>query len=216
MSKEYFSHDYNSRNKKKISALIHDFKMKGYGLFWVIAEMLHEDSANWMELDDFSYKSIAKESGCSTDYVKDFIDKCVSQYQVFIKDGTRFTTARVLVNMDKRNEIKEARSRAGKASAAAKQNATHVEQITTCVEHNPTKKIKLNEIKEVVVEGGDLWFEIFRRAAGAHINNDELILEIGKFQNKYPNMHPNAAGALVNTWISNIGRTQKNQGGIIV
>lgn len=59
--------------------------------------------------------------------------------------------------------------------------------------------------KENTVVVKDIWFEMFRRAAGAHISDDELVLEIGKFKNKYGNKHPNQAGALVNTWVSKIG-----------
>jgi hypothetical protein len=70
ITKEYFSHDYNTRNKKKLAAIIHDYKMTGYGLFWVIAEMLHEDGENWMDLDQLTFISIAKESGCEVEFVK--------------------------------------------------------------------------------------------------------------------------------------------------
>jgi uncharacterized protein YdaU (DUF1376 family) len=59
--------------------------------------------------------------------------------------------------------------------------------------------------KENTVVVKDIWFEMFRRAAGPQINDDELILEIGKFKNKYGNKHPNQAGALINTWVSKIG-----------
>lgn len=53
------------------------------------------------------------------------------------------------------------------------------------------------------------WFEMFRRAAGPHITDNELVLEIGRFKNKYGNKtHPNQAGALVNTWVANIGRIE--------
>jgi len=52
------------------------------------------------------------------------------------------------------------------------------------------------------------WFAMFRRAAGPHINDETLSLEIGKFLNKYPNVHPNKAGALVNTWVGNIGKEE--------
>lgn len=49
-------------------------------------------------------------------------------------------------------------------------------------------------------------FQMFRRGSGPHITDEELIEEMGKFENKYPNLHPNKAGPLVNAWISNIGR----------
>lgn len=60
--------------------------------------------------------------------------------------------------------------------------------------------------EEVVVM--DAWFQMFRRAAGAHIDNDTLFLEIGKFKNRYPNQNLNQAGALINAWIGNIGRME--------
>lgn len=60
--------------------------------------------------------------------------------------------------------------------------------------------------KEKNVGDGEPFFEFFRRAAGSHISDTELIQEIGKFKNKYPNIHPNKAGALINTWVSRIGQ----------
>lgn len=50
-----------------------------------------------------------------------------------------------------------------------------------------------------------LWFEMFRRVAGPHIDNETLRVEIAKFRNKYPNNHPNRSGGLVNTWVGRIG-----------
>ena len=50
---------------------------------------------------------------------------------------------------------------------------------------------------------------MFRRAAGSHISDTELIQEVGKFRNKYGNVHPNRSGALVNAWVSNIGRIEE-------
>lgn len=52
----------------------------------------------------------------------------------------------------------------------------------------------------------DIWFEMFRRAAGPQINDDDLILEVGKFRNKYPNQVPNQAGSLINRWVATIGK----------
>lgn len=219
MSKEYFSHDYNTRNKKKLAALIHYEKMKGYGLFWVIVEMLHEDSCKWMDLDEVTYIAIKNESGCDIKYIKTFVEKCISTYKVFIKEGSRFTTDRVLRNIEKRDEIKQKRSFAGKLSAEKrKQKSTHAEHMLNTSEHvsNKTQQRKVKESKvntttKVVVVQADPFFEMFRRAAGAHISDDELMAEVGKFKNKYPNVHINQAGALVNTWVSNIGREKPQE-----
>ena len=76
-TKEYFSHDYYTRNKTKMAYLISKEKMTGYGLFWVIIEMLHETSGSWLELSEATYASIAKESGCRVDFVRGFITRCL-------------------------------------------------------------------------------------------------------------------------------------------
>lgn len=52
----------------------------------------------------------------------------------------------------------------------------------------------------------DKFFEFFRRAAGSHLSDSELRQEVGRFRNKYPNVKPNNAGALINTWVNNIGK----------
>lgn len=119
-TKEYFSHDYGTRHKKKMAALKHEYKMKGYGLFWVIVEMLHEDSTRWMDLDEITYIAICTQSGESVVYIKKFVDDCINRYQVFIQEENRFTTERVLRNIDKRLELSEVRSEAGKRGAMAK------------------------------------------------------------------------------------------------
>jgi hypothetical protein len=62
----------------------------------------------------------------------------------------------------------------------------------------------------------DPFFQAFRRCAGDHINNDSLFLEIGKFKNRYPNHSLNQCGALINTWVSNIGRKPEKQKGVVV
>jgi len=64
------------------------------------------------------------------------------------------------------------------------------------------------EEKKNRIEGNadNIFFQMMRRAAGSHIPDCELKQEVGKFRNKYPNIHPNRAGPLVNTWVTNIGR----------
>lgn len=52
----------------------------------------------------------------------------------------------------------------------------------------------------------DLFFEKFRSVTDRHITDKELELEVAKFKNKYPNIHSNQAGALINAWVANIGK----------
>lgn len=68
--------------------------------------------------------------------------------------------------------------------------------------HSASATAKENTVAEKV---GAEWFAMFRRAAGVHITDDILEIEIGKFQNKYPNAHANQSGGLINSWVSRIG-----------
>lgn len=93
----------------------------------------------------------------------------------------------------------------GNAESGSPDEPQSDEEVNHEVNHEVNTVLKkYKEDKEVVVN--EPFFEFFRRAAGSHISDTELIQEIGKFKNKYPNIHPNKAGALINTWVSRIGQ----------
>ena len=70
--------------------------------------------------------------------------------------------------------------------------------------------LKRNETENEVEESNnDIFFHFFRRVSGKHITDDQLNLEIAKFKNRYPNVDINQAGALINTWVANIGKIEK-------
>lgn len=71
-----------------------------------------------------------------------------------------------------------------------------------------TDTVTVTDNVTVEIQTNNTFFEMFRRAAGYSIQDSELRQEVGKFRNKYPNVHPNQAGALINTWVSNIGKEQ--------
>lgn len=68
-----------------------------------------------------------------------------------------------------------------------------------------TKNVK-NE-KKVVDD--DQLFQMFRRSTGPQITDEMIIQEMGKFRNKYPNLHVNQCGPVVNAWVGNIGKEEK-------
>lgn len=155
MAKEYFSHDYGTRNKLKMAALLQTSGTRGYGLFWVIVEMMYEDSKKWLELEEYTYLAIKKESGEDLDFIRQFIRDCIDTYKVFIEEDGKISTERVLRNIEKRNEISEKRKEAGKESAkrrasltiTSEQNSTSDEHLLNKNEQNPTKETKVNKRK---------------------------------------------------------------------
>lgn len=155
----YFPHDFNSRNDRKIAALVRDFKSSGYGIFWCAAEMMHEENDE-LEYDDITISAISKDLNEDFELVKKVIDACIFTYKLFKTHENTLTSNRVKKNLNKRSEIKEVRSKAGKASAQSRQlsiqnsthveqSATHDEQMSTHVQQNSTKKRKESKRKEI-------------------------------------------------------------------
>lgn len=92
MAKEYFSHDYGTRNKRKMAVLLHEEGCRGYGLFWVIVEMLHENPGFWLKINLDTIFKISDASRCDdTEYIVKFITNCCKKYEVFVLRRGWFT-----------------------------------------------------------------------------------------------------------------------------
>lgn len=159
----YFPHDYNSRNDENIQLLMMDCGASGYGIFWAISEILHEEEDHRIELSERFYKFLSKQMSTPVKQVMNIIETCV-KYDLFINEENSIYSLRVEKNIGLRKDISENRSRAGKISAEKraliKQNLTSdeqmltgVEQVSTGVQQNPTNKRKEKEIKEKEIKG---------------------------------------------------------------
>ena len=138
----YFSHDYSTTNDPKIQALLGKFGATGYGIYWRIVEMLHEDQEHKLYLKPFVYEAISSTLKEETKLVKQIISYSIEMCELFILKDNYIYSERVLNNIAKRDKIKEVRSLAGKRSAELRsQKATNVEQ-------KPTNKSKENKSKK--------------------------------------------------------------------
>lgn len=147
----YFQHDFEAISDPKIQFIISRFQATGYGLWWRIVEMLHQDENNRLPLKDYLFIAIGGQMTTNEKFVKEFIDSCINDVQLLQSDGEYFWSERVIKNVGRMNEVKEKRSQAGKKSAEKRidnqQVITSVEQVLTSVEQNPTKENKRKEKK---------------------------------------------------------------------
>lgn len=156
MKKEafYFSHDYSTTNDPKIQALLGKFGSKGYGIYWRVVEILHEEQDHKLHLKPYMFEAIASTFKEDVKLINNIINYSVEVCELFIKEDNYLYSQRVLENIAKRDKIKEARSFAGKKSAQlrSKNNPTNVKQNPTTVEQNPTKESKGKEkkVKEII------------------------------------------------------------------
>ena len=143
----YFSHDYNPTSDPKIQALIGEYGAVGYGIFWRIVEMLHEDELHKLPCKQYIYLALAKQLLTSVEQVSSIVDYCINVCELFQSDNTFFWSERVIRNISKRTEISNKRSKAGKISAESRKKTTSVEHVSTSVEQNSTNGNKGKEIK---------------------------------------------------------------------
>jgi len=143
----YFSHDYNPTSDPKIQALIGEHGAVGYGLYWRIVEMLHEEETHKLPCKKYIYLALAKQMSTSVEQVEIIVKCCIELCELFVSDNELFWSERVLRNIEKRTEISNKRSEAGKKSAELRKISTSVEQVSTSVQQNPTKESKGKENK---------------------------------------------------------------------
>lgn len=113
----YFQHDFEAISDPKIQYIIAKFGGVGYGLWWRIVEMLHQDENNRLPIKDYILFAIGNQLNCEQNIVHSFIDCCIHEVDLLDSDGEYFWSQRVLKNVGKMQELKEKRSQAGKKSA---------------------------------------------------------------------------------------------------
>jgi hypothetical protein len=140
--KEYFSHDYNSRNDPKLVKLQMKIGISGLGVYWCIIEMLYEEGGYLLRNE---YERITFE--LRTDY--ELIKSVIDDFDLFKNDGVKFWSESALNRLNERaNKSEKARQSINKRWEKYERN-TNV--IPTLNEGN-TIKVKESKVKESKVK----------------------------------------------------------------
>lgn len=113
----YFSHDANARNDPKIMALIHTYGMEGYGRWWVLVEMLREQTDYKLKRCEWVTNALAMAMLWQPDSTAEFIDACVDRFELLETDGDHFWSNSLLRRMTKLEDRRKKRSEAGRKGA---------------------------------------------------------------------------------------------------
>ena len=149
----YFSHDYNSQFDEKILKLRMNHWWEWYWIYWAIIERL---ASNKWKLDLDKIESIAFDMRVD----KNIMTELLNNYDLFIIDENEwiFYNYRLLTHFEKRDEIKDRKSKAGKKWMAnrwwpnkQKNNSVITEDNIVITKHNKVKKNKVKESKEDIV-----------------------------------------------------------------
>lgn len=142
--KEYFPHDYNARNDKKLSKVMWKHGVCGIGCFWCIVEMLYEEDG-YLSVDD--YERIAFELHTDIELVR----SVVNDFDLFVvKDGIFFSESaigRLNIRADKSEKARQSAIHRWKKT---ENDASALPPDSEC-NAKKTKESKVNKIKKEII-----------------------------------------------------------------
>ena len=141
----YFSHDSNAKDDPKCVLLIEQLGLEGYGIYWVLIEMLRDQPGYKYPLA--LIPAISRRYNTTSEKMKTVI----SNYGLFEIDENDFFSISLLRRMEHLDNKRIKASEAGKASAAARTKAISgsmdVEQTLNGGSTSKVNKTKSNQIK---------------------------------------------------------------------
>lgn len=84
---DYFPHDRDMRNHRKVKAIRTKFKVEGYAVWSMILEYLTGIDGNVFEYSDVEFELMGGDFGVSVETIRDVVDYCIKLEMLFIKDG---------------------------------------------------------------------------------------------------------------------------------
>ena len=141
MEKEafYFPHFCNARHDRKIRRLRKELGVEGYGIYFMLLEILREQQDLMYPMEDMDL--LAEEFGVSEAKVR----VVICNYQLFeVDEAEKFFSPKMLVYLEPYFRMKEQRKIAGQKSAEKRQ----LNDRSTTVQQSKGKEKKVNEIKE--------------------------------------------------------------------
>ena len=144
--KTYFNHDSNARNDEKIVALRIRYGAEGYGVYFMLIEMLQAAPGCTLEKD---YKALAFDLRVSARRIKSIVE----DFGLFTPTdgGKKFYSERLIRHLNEAEENERKRSEAAQYAASMRWDAengmriasqTHADHIpNTCESHPKTMRI---------------------------------------------------------------------------
>lgn len=189
--KEYFSHDFNARNDRKLVKLAMRHGMAGIGVYWCIVEMLYEESGKIMRSE---CERIAFELRVQCELV----ESVVHDFDLFVCDENAFVSAsvnrRIQAQINVMNGAKKAaltrwekfRNEQVK-NPDANAMRTHTKRNANKVKESKVKESKVNSIDAVPASAQiekieDLKNDFFKKVIQHREKySEEMLLSFGNY-----------------------------------
>lgn len=117
----FFSHDCNARNDPKILALRSVYGAEGYGVFFMLVEILREQPEYKLAVNKYIWSTLAMQMQMQADKVQEIITDCCSEFTdgengepLLVNDGKYLYSASLLRRMNKVEDVSRVRSAAAR------------------------------------------------------------------------------------------------------
>jgi hypothetical protein len=164
----YFSHDSNARNDAKCLRLRRVLGMEGYGIFWVLVEMLRESSDYKLPL------SVIPDIAYETRVSEEKILAVINNFGLFEVEHDDFFSIRLIRSMEKM----QLKSNKNRSNALKRWNNANA--LPSHSERNALKESKGKETKE-----NEIIFDLESNPYGLHIYVKEGICHIQIHQQSF-------------------------------
>jgi len=150
---DYFSHDADMRNHKKVKALRSTFGVSGYAIWSMILEYLTGSDGNVFPYTDLEFELMSGDFGVPVTEIRSVVDYCIRLEMLFNKNGfinSESLDERLIAVYQKRGRAKELSKKQlrmnGKfVSSNSESNGVSVTEI-------PESKVKESKVKESKVK----------------------------------------------------------------
>jgi hypothetical protein len=172
MSKDtyYFQHDYHARKDPKCQALISEYGMSSYGIYWALMEIMHEQGGKIKKFPKL-YDGLSFEFGIEKDVLSKQIEAMLHDFELLLQDDNYIWSDRVIKNLKEREAKKMLRVDAGKLggikSGISRLNRSKMKH---CLKQNEANEPKERKGKEKKTYTDD--FLAFYSAYPKHIGKE--------------------------------------------
>lgn len=145
---DYFSHDANMRNHRKVKALRNKYQ-NGYAIWNMLLEYLTGIDGNTFENSDIEFELMSGDFGVSVTEIRDVVNYCISLEMLFMKDGFVFSESlneRLAPVYEKRGRLKELSKKQLRVNG--KFTASNADANGVSVTEKPQTKVKETKVNK--------------------------------------------------------------------
>lgn len=142
----YFSHDSNAKDDPKCVMLIEQLGLEGYGIFWILIEMLRDQPGYKYPLA--LIPAIARRYNTTAEKVK----AVIRGYDLFTVDENDFFSLSLMKRMEHLDYKRELARVAGKKSAEKRLLNSGSTDVQPTLNGGSTSKVKESKVKEIKVK----------------------------------------------------------------